>query len=142
MKSFIAGGAGFIGSHVAHRLLKEADCEHVTIYDNFTENSVGVALLTFEDPSSDLKSELTSSNLFCNSPSAQAQLGNTRPQIWAPSPFSGGSSYSHWDENIFSSGNINSLMTPQIGRGEANHNPALTPASPLDLPQYSLPQQR
>ncbi len=36
MNSFIAGGAGFIGSHVAHRLLKEADCGHVTIYDNFT----------------------------------------------------------------------------------------------------------
>ncbi len=36
MKIFIAGGAGFIGSHLAHRILKESDCEHVTIYDNFT----------------------------------------------------------------------------------------------------------
>ena len=36
MKTFIAGGAGFIGSHVAHHILKEADCERLIIYDNFT----------------------------------------------------------------------------------------------------------
>jgi len=36
MKYFIAGGAGFIGSHVAHRVLKENDCESLIIYDNFT----------------------------------------------------------------------------------------------------------
>ena len=36
MRTFIAGGAGFIGSHVAHRILNEPDCEHLVIYDNFT----------------------------------------------------------------------------------------------------------
>ncbi len=36
MKTFIAGGAGFIGSHVAHHILEETDCERLTIYDNFT----------------------------------------------------------------------------------------------------------
>jgi len=33
---FIAGGAGFIGSHLSHRLLLEKDCEQLVIYDNFT----------------------------------------------------------------------------------------------------------
>jgi len=94
-----------------------------SVYDNFTENGAGVALLTFEDPSSALGIELTSNDLYCNSETAQAQIGNTRPQIWAPTPFSGGSSYSHWDENVFEGGDINSLMTPSIGRGQANHNP-------------------
>ena len=36
MKVFIAGGAGFIGSHIAHRILKDAGCERLIIYDNFT----------------------------------------------------------------------------------------------------------
>jgi len=36
MKYFIAGGAGFIGSHVAHRILKDTACERLIIYDNFT----------------------------------------------------------------------------------------------------------
>jgi UDP-glucose 4-epimerase len=34
MKVFITGGAGFIGSNLAHRLL--ADGHHVTVYDNFS----------------------------------------------------------------------------------------------------------
>jgi UDP-glucose 4-epimerase len=33
---FIAGGAGFIGSHFTDRLLSERDIEQVTIFDNFT----------------------------------------------------------------------------------------------------------
>ena len=33
---FIAGGAGFIGSHFAEHLLSTPEINHVTIYDNFT----------------------------------------------------------------------------------------------------------
>ena len=36
MRYFIAGGAGFIGSHLAHKLLAQADADRVTVYDNFT----------------------------------------------------------------------------------------------------------
>lgn len=36
MKIFIAGGAGFIGSHIAHRVLKDSECPYLTIFDNFT----------------------------------------------------------------------------------------------------------
>jgi len=38
MKSLIVGGAGFIGSHLAARLLKEGDHE-IVIYDNFTSGT-------------------------------------------------------------------------------------------------------
>jgi UDP-glucose 4-epimerase len=34
MRWFIAGGAGFIGSHLVHRLLDEPE-QHVVVYDNF-----------------------------------------------------------------------------------------------------------
>src|SRR5438093_11375889 len=33
---FIAGGAGFIGSHFTDRLLRESTVAAVTIYDNFS----------------------------------------------------------------------------------------------------------
>ncbi len=33
---FIAGGAGFIGSHFVDRLLADPGTQKVTVYDNFT----------------------------------------------------------------------------------------------------------
>lgn len=39
LKYFIAGGAGFIGSHVAKSLLKDSNTDCLTIYDNFTSGS-------------------------------------------------------------------------------------------------------
>lgn len=33
---FVAGGAGFIGSHVVYRLLEDQDTSLVTVYDNFS----------------------------------------------------------------------------------------------------------
>lgn len=35
MRAFIAGGAGFIGSHLVHRLMTTTEA-HVTVYDNFS----------------------------------------------------------------------------------------------------------
>ena len=94
-----------------------------SIYDHFIENGNEVSILNFTDPSTELKTQFTSNNLFCNSPLAISQNSGILPKIYAPSEFDGGSSYSHWDENIFLAGDINSLMTPQIARGEANHTP-------------------
>jgi len=36
MKTFVTGGAGFIGSHLVSRLLKSERTERVVVYDNFT----------------------------------------------------------------------------------------------------------
>lgn len=40
MKYFITGGAGFIGSHLADRLLSESRDNQVTVFDNLTSGSV------------------------------------------------------------------------------------------------------
>lgn len=119
-------GLGFLGFANVSGLngsIRAGSALFPSIYDTYTENGDGVALLSFEDPSIALGGEFTSNNLFCNSPIAAAQLGGVLPQIWAPLTFSQSSSYSHWDENIFNSGDINSLMTPSLGPGEAIHNP-------------------
>ncbi|MGB3606540.1 MAG: T9SS type A sorting domain-containing protein [Psychroserpens sp.] len=91
-------------------------------YDNYTETGSGNALTIFPNNSGFLADALRSGDLFINSPLATAANGGVKPQIWAPSTFNGGSSYSHWDNNVFPNSNVNSLMTPSIGNGQANHN--------------------
>ncbi len=94
-----------------------------SIYDIYIENGTGDAILSFADPSAALGAELEGNDLFCNGPIAVGQLSGTLPRIFAPASWNGGSSYSHWNENTFLAGDINSLMTPQIGPGEAMHDP-------------------
>jgi hypothetical protein len=91
-------------------------------YDNYVENSAGIDIDQFADPSFALLTQFTSGNLFINSPLSTAENGGTQPEIWAPSNFNPGSSYSHWDDNVFPNNNVNSLMTPTIGNGQANHD--------------------
>lgn len=90
-----------------------------SIYSLFVENGVGAAITSFADPSAALGAQLTSGDLFVNGPFAVAGLGGTKPEIFAPNPYQGGSSYSHWDESFFPAGNPNSLMTPQAGSAES-----------------------
>jgi len=96
-----------------------------SVFDNYVENNLGESILSFPDPSPELRTQLTSNNLFCNGPIATGQNAGVFPKLYAPTIFNGGSSYSHWDEDTFAAGNVNSLMTPFIGPGEANHNPGL-----------------
>ena len=94
------------------------------VYDTFIEDGNGTSIAEVAAPnevSAPLGAFLTSNNLFNNSPSAQAALGR-KPKIYAPTTFNGGSSYSHWDEATFPPSDPNSLMTPQLGFQEANHN--------------------
>lgn len=65
----------------------------------------------------------TSNNLYSSSGAATTANGGAQPRYFAPADYAPGSSVSHWDEGDFPPGNIQSLMTPQIGPGEAVHNP-------------------
>ena len=90
-----------------------------SIYSLFVENGAGEPITGFPDPSTQLGSQLTSGNLFVNGTFATAALGGNLPEIFAPNPYQGGSSYSHWDESFFPAGDPNSLMTPQAGSAES-----------------------
>ena len=92
-------------------------------YDNYIENGSGTSLLSFTDPSASLLTEFTSNDLYCNGTSANNAHGGTNPRIYAPGTWQAGSSYSHWNEGSYPPGNVNSLMTPGIAPGEANHDP-------------------
>lgn len=96
------------------------------VYDLTIENGSGQSLLDtsiFADPSTALHAQLTGDDLFNNAPISTGQNGGGFPKIYAPNPFEGGSSYSHWNPTTYPIGNINSLMRPSIGSGVANHNP-------------------
>ncbi|EDP71035.1 Protease-associated PA [Flavobacteriales bacterium ALC-1] len=94
-------------------------------WDIFIENGTPTAMTSFGDPSAALLSEFTGNNLFSNGPIATSQNGGVKPSTYAPATFSVGSSYSHWDNSTFPTGNPNSLMTSSIAPGEAIHNPGL-----------------
>jgi Ca2+-binding RTX toxin-like protein len=94
------------------------------IYDRFTENGSGQSLLNtslFPNPSTALGSQLTSNNIFFDGSNANAANGGNRVKLYAPSTWSGGSSYAHLDE-VFNN-TPNALMTYSIGSGESILNP-------------------
>ena len=93
------------------------------IYDTFTENSSGKKLLTFPNNTVTLAGQLKSNHLFFRGPKTNAANGGQPASIYAPMTWEDGSSYSHLDESTFAAGNASSLMSPQLGMGEAIHNP-------------------
>ena len=108
----VSGGSGSVGSG-----------GFPIIYDRFTENGVGQALLTFPNPSPELGSQLTGNNLYFDGPRTRQANGGNPARLYAPTTWRGGSSYSHLDEATYPAGNPNSLMTPQIASREAIHDP-------------------
>jgi hypothetical protein len=91
------------------------------IYDLFTENGAGTALLSYTNNSADLGDQLTSNDIFFDSPGGNFANGGNRIPLYAPSTWSQGSSYSHLAESFNPTGH--SLMTFSISRGETIHNP-------------------
>jgi hypothetical protein len=107
------------------------------VYDLAIENSVGQNIFTnFTSPSAALGTQLTSNNLFFNSPTA-----SPKPKLFAPTSFSGGSSIAHLDENTYPAGNPNSLMSPQIGFREVMHDPGPLVKAMFSDMGWVLPRQ-
>ncbi len=91
------------------------------IYDRFTENGSGVALLSFPRNSLELGAQLTGNDVFFDGPNTNAANNNQPAELYAPFPWKYGSSYSHLGE-VFN-GTKNALMTYSISPGESEHNP-------------------
>lgn len=94
------------------------------IYDQQLENQAGQNIFrTFNNGTTQLKSELTSNNVYYNSSRVLAVNGNERARLYAPATYDGGSSIAHLNESSYLAGTANSLLTPQIAAVEVNHNP-------------------
>ncbi|SHF59581.1 Por secretion system C-terminal sorting domain-containing protein [Mariniphaga anaerophila] len=98
----------------------------ITSFDRLVEKFDGTKLIdaaVFANPSVLLKNTLESGLLYANSPVAVEEGSTKLPRLYAPSSWDDGSSIYHLNEVSYPAGNINSLMTPALSRGEAIHNP-------------------
>ncbi len=77
----------------------------------------------YEIPSFELANAFTTKYLYANSVAAIAVNNNKQPRLYSPSEYDEGSSIYHLNDLTYPSGNINSLMTHAVGKGEAIHNP-------------------
>ena len=91
------------------------------IYDRFAKNGSGTALISFSNNTSSLTTQLTSNNLFFDSPGGNFANDGIRVPIYAPLTWNRGSSYSHLAESF--NPTSHALMTYSISRGETIHNP-------------------
>ncbi len=94
------------------------------IYDVFVENTEGQNLidtLLFENPSPELKDQITSGGIYFNGPLLRDYYSGDRVKLYSPSSYDAGSSIAHLDEETYQ--DIDALMTPFIDKGEAIHNP-------------------
>ncbi|HEY5271514.1 MAG TPA: hypothetical protein VII97_14340 [Anaerolineales bacterium] len=95
------------------------------IYDTFMEDSGGIKLTSYPNPSTELGSLLTSGSLWFNGTNANAANtanGSTRVKIYAPSSWSSGSSYGHLDYSTFKD-TANKMMVYAVSSGSSQHNP-------------------
>ncbi len=101
------------------------------IYDTFMKDAAtgGNVLISdptdYPNPSTALGTVLTSGSspgVWFDGTNANAANGGNRVQIYTPSTWSDGSSYSHLDYNTFKN-TINRLMVYAIGSGVSTHDP-------------------
>jgi hypothetical protein len=136
--SFENSGLGYIRREAnGQSILLDGSSEYASVYDTYVQanrqqdNAItpildeadGSEFLGFPDPSSRMLTAFQRPSLSINGPLAVQENGGIEaPVLYAPAPYAGGSSYSHWDESKFNN-TPNALMTPFAARGEAIHDP-------------------
>lgn len=93
-----------------------------SVYGIFLVDGDDNRIIDFPDPSVQIGDAFTGGDLFVDGAFSNAALGGNRPEVYAPSTFQPGSSIAHWDEAAFPAGDPNSLMSPQVGSAESNHD--------------------
>lgn len=93
-------------------------------YDRFVEDPAAVSLLntaTYPNPSAALGTRLTGNvnSLYWNGLYGMAGNGGTKPVLYSPTTWQGGSSYSHFDQSTYAT----ELMKPGLPPQTAIHSP-------------------
>jgi hypothetical protein len=117
-------GLGFIGELGLSDDQSEGEYGLPGIFDQFIQNAAGISVtdtLKIPNPSIDLKTAITSPNLQLVSPKILQNNSLANAILYSPRTYSAGSSVYHVDQATYKVGDANSLMTPQIARGEITH---------------------
>lgn len=96
------------------------------IFDRFVQAQDGTPMLNtdrYPNPGPELATLFLSQALWAYSVRIDNLPFTSRGQLYAPSTWDQGSSFSHWDEGRYYAGNANALMSPQIGPGERYTSP-------------------
>ncbi len=107
-----------------------------TIFDHFVENTDGDVKVTDFNPVycwQELFDLYTGDELVFNAPNVNECNGGSPARLYDPEIFDVGSSYAHFEEDIYPEGTINALLTPFLSPGEAIHNPGCSIALLRDL---------
>ena len=117
-------GLGFIGSaNVAGNTGFIGQSGSPFVYDTFiNDNNSGGSILDINSATNALADALTGGGLVWAGASGLAATVSP-PGIYAPGNWEPGASFSHLREDMYLTGNINALMTPNLNTGEAIHNP-------------------
>lgn len=97
-----------------------------SVWDRFIVNNSGQQLIDqalFANPSTALRTQFQSNNLFFTGPNSTAANGGNNPRMFAPATYAYGSSLQHFNESTFPLSSGNSLMTPYSGIQEVEHLP-------------------
>lgn len=124
----ITHGLGFIGSMRVYNGVgswgsASAD-SYTDIFDTFGENGSGQRLVDttiFANPSAELANQLISNNLFFDGLNANSANNGSPATLYAPTDWSGGSSFYHLGDNY--NDTENALMTWSIDSGSSIHSP-------------------
>lgn len=117
-------GLGFIGELGLSDDQSQGDYGLPGIFDQFIQTGAGVSVTDttqIANPSLALKNALTSGSLQLVSPKVLQNNSGSNAKLYAPRTYSAGSSVYHVDQATYKVGDPNSLMTPQIARGEITH---------------------
>lgn len=94
-----------------------------SIFDSKVVESDGNLLISYPNPSPELKTHFTGNQLYFEGEYATQMNNGIQPRMYAPSSFALGSSLVHLNESTYPAGNINELMTPFAGASNAVHDP-------------------
>ncbi len=122
-------GTAYVGTDLNGYILNDP-LPHV--FDGYVWTGDNDAILTLGSGTPALGAALVSENLYWAGTQGNAYSGPFSPMMYAPMFWEPGSSFSHFDEDMYPSGSDHSLMTPFIGNGESVHSPGAMCLGVLD----------
>jgi hypothetical protein len=115
-------GLGFLSNADYDELYGYGSIQQPTPFDAYAQLPDGRRLMDLDSPSLELGKALTEPLVWSGANGIRANNG-VKPLLYTPSPYEGGSSVSHLDENTFANSARDAVMSPNLKMGEVFHLP-------------------